>query len=185
MATKTKTRTIEQIDSEIARLERELESVEGTETEVYTRIVGYHRAVENWNKGKKEEFQDRVTFKYSQKSIDNRLNKVKNMIDVDIRETEKQQGSVAGTGFASYKMFQSDFCRNCPPVKNHVANLDMEGETIDVSTDLGVNLAREYNVMSTPTVLFFNENNVVVGEAHTVSEVDKLMAPVPASQMVG
>lgn len=31
-------------------------------TEVYSRVVGYHRPVQNWNKGKKEEFKDRCAF---------------------------------------------------------------------------------------------------------------------------
>jgi ribonucleoside-triphosphate reductase len=32
------------------------------ETEVYARIVGYYRPVQNWNPGKKSEFHDRVVF---------------------------------------------------------------------------------------------------------------------------
>ncbi|HNT13216.1 MAG TPA: anaerobic ribonucleoside-triphosphate reductase [Spirochaetota bacterium] len=31
--------------------------------EVYSRVVGYFRPVNQWNKGKKEEFKDRVNFK--------------------------------------------------------------------------------------------------------------------------
>lgn len=31
-------------------------------TEVYSRIVGYFRPVENWNIGKKQEFEDRVEY---------------------------------------------------------------------------------------------------------------------------
>ena len=31
--------------------------------EVYSRVTGYFRPVANWNKGKKEEFKDRRTFK--------------------------------------------------------------------------------------------------------------------------
>jgi anaerobic ribonucleoside-triphosphate reductase len=30
--------------------------------EVYSRIVGYLRPVQNWNAGKKQEFKDRKTF---------------------------------------------------------------------------------------------------------------------------
>ncbi|MCL0042516.1 ribonucleoside triphosphate reductase [Thermodesulfovibrionales bacterium] len=37
----------------------------GTETEIYSRIVGYLRPVSQWNKGKKEEFKRRKTFKLS------------------------------------------------------------------------------------------------------------------------
>lgn len=34
----------------------------GKETEVWTRVVGFHRPVASWNKGKKEEFKDRLEF---------------------------------------------------------------------------------------------------------------------------
>ncbi|QIB27239.1 ribonucleoside triphosphate reductase [Caloranaerobacter azorensis] len=39
----------------------------GREAEVWTRVVGFHRPVQSWNKGKKEEFKDRLEFdaKYS------------------------------------------------------------------------------------------------------------------------
>ena len=35
----------------------------GKECEVYSRIVGYYRPVQNWNKGKAEEYKQRVEFK--------------------------------------------------------------------------------------------------------------------------
>jgi anaerobic ribonucleoside-triphosphate reductase len=31
--------------------------------EVYSRIVGYLRPVQNWNKGKRQEFEERQTFR--------------------------------------------------------------------------------------------------------------------------
>jgi len=30
--------------------------------EVFSRVVGYHRPVQQWNKGKKEEFKDRKEY---------------------------------------------------------------------------------------------------------------------------
>lgn len=33
-----------------------------TKCEVYSRVVGYLRPVEQWNEGKSEEFSDRKTF---------------------------------------------------------------------------------------------------------------------------
>ncbi len=39
----------------------------GHATEVYSRVVGYYRPVQNWNKGKKEEFEVRKTFKLNEK----------------------------------------------------------------------------------------------------------------------
>ena len=35
---------------------------ERTECEVYSRVVGYLRPVNQWNKGKQEEFKDRKAF---------------------------------------------------------------------------------------------------------------------------
>lgn len=35
----------------------------GKDAEVWTRVVGFHRPVQNWNKGKQEEFKDRLEFK--------------------------------------------------------------------------------------------------------------------------
>lgn len=32
-------------------------------TEVYSRVVGFFRPVQQWNKGKREEYKERKTFK--------------------------------------------------------------------------------------------------------------------------
>ncbi len=53
---------IKDIEKQIEALKGSLDKVQGTETEVYTRIVGYYRAVKNWNLGKKEEYKVRKTF---------------------------------------------------------------------------------------------------------------------------
>lgn len=34
----------------------------GMQCEIFSRVVGYMRPVHQWNKGKKEEFKDRVEF---------------------------------------------------------------------------------------------------------------------------
>jgi ribonucleoside-triphosphate reductase len=36
-------------------------------TEVYSRVVGYFRPVQQWNKGKQEEFKDRREFELKKK----------------------------------------------------------------------------------------------------------------------
>lgn len=38
------------------------EQVCGKKCEVYSRVVGYYRPVQNWNVGKREEFKDRLEF---------------------------------------------------------------------------------------------------------------------------
>jgi anaerobic ribonucleoside-triphosphate reductase len=55
---------IETKEKEIEWLKEELENVEGTECEVYSRIVGFYRPIKAWNPGKKEEFNLRKVFVY-------------------------------------------------------------------------------------------------------------------------
>ena len=55
-------RTLAEVNNDIDKVRFALEHVTGSETEVYARIVGYYRSVRNWNKGKREEFGQRVMF---------------------------------------------------------------------------------------------------------------------------
>jgi anaerobic ribonucleoside-triphosphate reductase len=60
--------TTEEIDTQIAALKKDLETVKGCECEIYQRIVGYMRNVKNWNAGKAEEYKDRKLFVVPQES---------------------------------------------------------------------------------------------------------------------
>lgn len=40
-------------------------------TEVYSRVVGYYRPVQNWNPGKQAEFKDRVVYRGAGKAFTN------------------------------------------------------------------------------------------------------------------
>ena len=57
--------TKEQILKQIADLKQQKEKTTGTPCEVYSRVVGYLRPVQSWNKGKKEEFGMRKHFEKS------------------------------------------------------------------------------------------------------------------------
>lgn len=48
---------------ELEKLKEELKNVNGTPCEVFSRVCGYLRPVQNWNNGKKEEFSLRKTMK--------------------------------------------------------------------------------------------------------------------------
>ena len=50
-------------EAELEKLKEELKNVKGTPTECYSRVVGYLRPVQSWNKGKQEEFALRKKFK--------------------------------------------------------------------------------------------------------------------------
>ena len=49
------------VETKITDLKKEMSEVKGSKCEVYSRVVGYLRPVQNWNKGKKEEFAMRKT----------------------------------------------------------------------------------------------------------------------------
>jgi hypothetical protein len=53
---------VQTINSLIEQLTDKLNKVVGTVCEVYSRIVGYYRNVGNWNQGKSQEFEERVSF---------------------------------------------------------------------------------------------------------------------------
>lgn len=52
-----------EIAAKIAELKAAEAKAKGTPCEVYSRVVGYLRPVQSWNKGKKEEFAMRKTYK--------------------------------------------------------------------------------------------------------------------------
>ena len=53
----------QEIRNKIAEFKAAKKAVKGTPCEVYSRVVGYLRPVQNWNKGKKEEFALRKNMK--------------------------------------------------------------------------------------------------------------------------
>jgi len=69
----------EELSKKIRELKRKYEKVEGTPCEVYSRIVGYHRAVDNWNAGKKEEYQKRKVYEVDYGYEDLRLKTLPSM----------------------------------------------------------------------------------------------------------
>jgi ribonucleoside-triphosphate reductase len=116
-------RTIEQIDQEILTLNEKLKQVKGTETEVYTRIVGYHRAVDNWNKGKREEYNHRKEFVLNSEQLSKEV-----LVKINTEETNEKKEKVNTNDFSldsisGFKLFTSQYCHNCSPVKNFLNNL--------------------------------------------------------------
>ncbi len=159
-----KGRTVEAIDKEIAECKEELANVKGRETEVYTRIVGYYRAVKNWNKGKKSEFKQRVCFEPDFAAA---------------KEEAKEKAPADADAPASFIYFTKKTCPNCPAVKEFVETLDIEHTGYVVDTAEGLEKAREYNVFAVPTVIFFSADGKELYRAYNVKEIKaKLGAPV-------
>jgi hypothetical protein len=154
------------IEARIAELRGELAKVEGTPTEVYSRIVGYYRSVRNWNAGKREEYGQRLAFRFPE-GAEMAPQPETNRAVAPARETparaseEGRPAEVAAPDGASLKngvlVFTRDVCPNCPPVKNFVVSSGIKAVFIDVDREEGLALARDHGVMATPTVLGLDE----------------------------
>lgn len=54
--------TNEELEKQLKNAKEELKNVKGPQCEVFSRVVGYMRPVQAWNKGKKEEYHMRKTY---------------------------------------------------------------------------------------------------------------------------
>lgn len=166
------TRTLAQIEQEIAETKAALKDVHGTETEVYARIVGYYRAVKHWNKGKRDEYDQRKMFTLE----------ASNMSDVTLADTGSktvvsakavvEEHPVMNTEAVTYEIYTRKTCPNCPPVKNFMNDLEMPGRSIDVDTKEGLAEAAKKGVFATPTVIFYNAAGNETARCHNVEELE-------------
>ena len=120
----------------------------GKKTEVYSRITGYYRPVQNWNAGKSQEFKHRQDY-IIEKSILKHGN-------VDIAAEEKCE---CAKEVKRVMLFTSATCPNCKVAK---MLLDKEGivyETL-LATD-NADLARGYDVKQAPTLVIETEDGFV------------------------
>ena len=146
-------RKIEEINAELEKLKGELANNQGTTTEVYTRIVGYYRSVRNWNRGKREEYDHRLT--YSQPSFSEQGTQSMKEKAVEAKETEPQKELFGEAG--KYLYFFRTTCPNCPPVKNVLGDIDLQGDSINVDTPEGLEAAGKWAVFAAPTVIFLDQ----------------------------
>lgn len=188
-------KSVQELDKEIADVQKELNDVHGTETEVYARIVGYYRAIKNWNKGKAEEFKLRKNFKLEDSSeydIHNYGEADESgqttfspesemlMEDESVSEnlSQAQNADEAPAQAASeslrYELFARKTCPNCPPVKEWIANSGLEGKTIDVDTEEGLSQAAQKGVFAAPTVIFYKADGSETARAHNVAELEEI-----------
>ena len=114
----------------------------GAPAEVYSRITGYYRPVQNWNDGKSQEYKNRKLYdmEYS------RLHKVQtNIVTItkDDVKIEPQNG-------IKY-LFTTKTCPNCAVAKEMLKNANVDYELIDAEEN--IELAQQYGVMQAPTLV--------------------------------
>jgi hypothetical protein len=154
------------IEARIAELRGELARAEGTTTEVYSRIVGYYRSVRNWNAGKRQEYGERLVFRFPEESsaavaAETRIESAQEAAEPRARASDDVRAAVVAAPNGALVrdgilVFTKEHCPNCPPVKNLVVSSGIKAVFIDAEGEEGLALARDHGIMSTPTVLGFD-----------------------------
>ncbi|MCQ2594296.1 MAG: hypothetical protein MJ196_03445 [Treponemataceae bacterium] len=172
-------RTLKEIDAEIAQTKKEIETVKGSETEVYARIVGYYRSVRNWNKGKRNEYDQRKMFEYKSE-ITGETAETENIIVTNIAQPAcensccENEQPVLNKQAVRYELFIRQTCPNCPPVKEYMAHITIPGDAFDVDSEAGFAKAQELGIMAAPTVVVYNAYDAEIGRAHNVQELEAI-----------
>lgn len=124
----------------------------GAKTEVYSRITGYYRPVQNWNEGKSQEYKNRVVYI----GDTGRFDKKEQGASVDIQSAKNQEIhidlDVENSEDGMY-LFTTKTCPNCKLVKDYLK--DMPYETVDAEENM--QLAREFGIMQAPTLVVIRD----------------------------
>ncbi|MDD6265373.1 MAG: ribonucleoside triphosphate reductase [Clostridia bacterium] len=130
----------------------------GRATEVYSRITGYYRPVQNFNDGKAQEFKDRKVY-----DISNSVLKHKNITEEVLTAEKKalENGELL--------LFATKTCPNC---KIAAALLDKAGISYTkIDAELDVDMTNEYGIRQAPTLVITNGNEAV--KVTNVSNIKK------------
>ena len=123
----------------------------GAKTEVYSRITGYYRPVQNWNDGKLQEYANRTEYDMDHSSLKRPTRSVVTLSnfaeDVEVKVEQPQD--------IKY-LFTTKTCPNCRLVKEYLKNVPY----VTIDAEENMELARRYGVMQAPTLV------VVNGDSH-------------------
>lgn len=121
----------------------------GEVTEVYSRITGYYRPVQNWNKGKTQEFKDRKLYNLAQ-------NKVA-VLDLKEQEPENENDTAAIKNQQQSDqllLFTAKTCPNCETAKNFLEQANIAYKTVEVEKNS--DYVTKYGIRSAPTLVVQN-----------------------------
>ena len=115
----------------------------GKKAEVYSRITGYYRPVQNWNDGKSQEYKNRKLYDIEHSC----LKKVHSSI-VTISKDDVEVKPVEGIKY----LFTTKTCPNCKAAKEM-----LKGERCQVvDAEEHPELVKKYGVMQAPTLVVVN-----------------------------
>ncbi len=124
----------------------------GAKTEVYSRITGYYRPVQNWNDGKSAEFRDRRVYELASSQLKHGLNS-----ECSAAPEEKIKPILKET-----LLFATKTCPNCKMAKMLLDKAGIKYTVIDAEED--VEMTNRYGVKKAPTLIVPNEENYDVFE---------------------
>ena len=121
----------------------------GARTEVYSRITGYYRPIQNWNDGKSEEFLNRKTYNI-------KTSKLTHGIKEEACEEEKQQT------LNETLLFGTKTCPNCKMAKMLLEKAGMPYKWVDAEEN--IELTNSFGVKKAPTLLVPEDGEIKVFE---------------------
>jgi ribonucleoside-triphosphate reductase len=110
----------------------------GKPTEVWSRITGYYRPISNWNAGKSQEWEERVTYDMGEKVHSGR--------DF-VKQTQKRKTPISSNRY----LFTTPTCPNCKIVQEMLKKRGVDYQLIDATKE--VDLAKRYDIMRAPTLI--------------------------------
>ena len=143
----------------------------GKKTEVYSRITGYYRPVQNWNDGKSQEFKDRRVYNIGNSVLKGTVKpEAAPICQPCVEEASAAPAPAAVEGKAI--LFSRVTCPNCRVAEGLLTKAGVAFEKL--IADENVELCRKYGVKGAPTLV------ITDGEAFTshysVPEIKKYLA---------
>ena len=118
----------------------------GKKAEVYSRITGYYRPVQNWNDGKSQEFKERKTY-----DIENSVLTHTGVLKEDCSCATQKADEIKGL-----LLFTSPTCPNCKIAKQMLDKAGVEYTQVDAVENKDMTV--KYGVNKAPTLLVPNGN---------------------------
>ncbi|MBR5361586.1 MAG: ribonucleoside triphosphate reductase [Lachnospiraceae bacterium] len=116
----------------------------GAPTEVYSRITGYYRPVQNWNDGKLQEYANRTEYDIEHSSLKRPVSTVVTLSDYEADVTV----DVEAPSDVKY-LFTTKTCPNCKLAKEYLKN----DSYIPIDAEENMELATRYGIMQAPTLV--------------------------------
>ncbi|MBE6596814.1 MAG: ribonucleoside triphosphate reductase [Ruminococcaceae bacterium] len=129
----------------------------GEKTEVYSRITGYYRPVQNWNDGKSEEYKSRKLYDIGASMNKHGYNMNANPSDSCCAEMVARVAPVETDADTKLLLFATKTCPNC---KMAVKFLDDAGIVYDkLFAEENADLVAKYGIKQAPTLVVVNGDN--------------------------